>query len=117
MGTRLLVAPDIVLTSYHVVEPVFTGGQNAANVRVRFDYIVLAGGEVRTGVVVDLHRSHWDIDHSSCTADEKNDLANPQLPSGDQLDYALPYGSRAGTYIRATAVPNDVSDNGLRRID
>jgi Trypsin-like peptidase domain len=103
MGTGLLVAPDIVLTSYHVVEPVFTGGQNAANVRVRFDYIVLAGGEVRTGVVVELHRSQWDIDHSSCTADEKNDLANPQLPSGDQLDYAL---LRLARYIRATAVPN-----------
>src|SRR5262249_18470779 len=70
MGTAFLVAPDIVMTAFHNVRPIFDGVEKAENVRVRFDYRVLADGRVTPGLIVGLRSDDWDVDHSPFAPDD-----------------------------------------------
>lgn len=119
MGTGFLVGPDLVLTAYHVVAPLFTARQSAKKVRFRFDYRVL-GGEVAPGVILELHPTAWDIDYCPY-GDEINSPASHQLPTLDQLDYALlrlarsvgmePRDPSAGSGLRRGWLPLPVTDS------
>lgn len=48
-GTGFLVAPDLVLTCYHVVRPLLEGAATPSAVQVRFDYREPAEGEPPAG--------------------------------------------------------------------
>jgi Trypsin-like peptidase domain/Effector-associated domain 1 len=89
MGTGFLVGPDVLLTNYHVLQAVIEGTSDAAKVRLRFDYKVLANKRPSDGVLVSLHASDWRVDDSPYTPSEKAARPDEALPTADQLDYAL----------------------------
>ncbi len=81
-GTGFLIAPNVVMTNYHVIEAVDLGNANPSNVILRFDYKQLADGKIlNQGTEYKLVEDDWLIDKSPYT--EK------PLPSPDELDYAL----------------------------
>jgi hypothetical protein len=81
-GTGFLIAPNVVVTNYHVIESVDSGQANASNLILRFDYKQLADGKIiNKGTEYRLVESDWLIDKSPYT---KN-----TLPTPDELDYAL----------------------------
>ena len=88
LGTGFLVGPDLVLTNFHVLEPLYGGQWSADRVRFRFDYTVLADG-----VVVHPGRTYglapdWDVDHSRYSPlDLQVDPSG--APGPDELDHAL----------------------------
>jgi hypothetical protein len=86
-GTGLLVGPDLVLTNYHVIEGILNGKVSPANVRCRFDYKALSGGEtVNAGTAIRL-ADNWDVVHagySQADIDPDN-----QAWGADELDFAI----------------------------
>jgi V8-like Glu-specific endopeptidase len=88
-GTGFLVAPDIVLTNYHVVEAAIKNkGVLPQAIKVRFDYKVKADGiSLNPGKVYGL-AADWLADFSPYSARDLE--ANPASdPGDDELDYAL----------------------------
>ncbi len=98
-GTGFLVGPDVVLTNYHVIEPVILGergeggGDDAVakrdDVVFTFDFKVLPGGKVLNSgtsfALVEGEVEDWLIDESPDSA--ADDLG--ELPEAEELDYAL----------------------------
>lgn len=81
-GTGFLIAPNAVITNYHVIEPVDLGKANPSNVILRFDYKQLADGKIiNKGIEYRLVEDNWLID--------KSPYVENQLPTSDELDYAL----------------------------
>ena len=105
-GTGFLVAPDLVMTNYHVIESVQKGMVDPKHLRVRFDYKVLANGvsvgEGRTCKVA----AHWLADFSPYSVQDFESA--PAIdPASDELDYALlRLDARAG---------DDALDEGVTR--
>jgi hypothetical protein len=87
-GTGFLVGPDVVLTCYHVMQPVIEGKVPAADVRLRFDYRVGTDGLISGGVIVGLH-SDWLVDSSPYAPEEGELNADIREPTSEELDYAL----------------------------
>jgi hypothetical protein len=98
-GTGFLVAPDVVLTNYHVVEPLIMGEQGkttakgdsaaASDVVLRFDYKVLAdGGVLNRGTEYRL-ASQWRVDVSPVSGADLKGADATALPAEDELDFAL----------------------------
>jgi effector-associated domain 1 (EAD1)-containing protein/trypsin-like peptidase len=92
-GTGFLVAPDVIMTNYHVMEAVLAGAEGRANSRgygaqardvvFRFDYKKLADGTtINSGRVFRLTVDDWLIDKSPNSSARR-------LPRPDELDYAL----------------------------
>ncbi len=80
-GTGFLVAPNVVITNYHVIEAVDLGQAVPDHVILRFDYKQLADGKVvNKGKEYHLE-DNWLID--------KSPYVENQLPTPDELDYAL----------------------------
>ncbi|MGE3873863.1 MAG: trypsin-like peptidase domain-containing protein [Parvibaculaceae bacterium] len=87
-GTGFLVGPDLVLTNFHVMEPVLSGKALASDVKCRFDYRQLPDGKtVRAGTPFALSPNQWAIDKSSYS--EKDKTADGGDPEADKLDYCL----------------------------
>lgn len=80
-GTGFLIAPNVVMTNYHVIEPVDLGKVNPSKVTLRFDYKQAEGKILNKGTEYKLVEDDWLIDKSPYTD-------NP-LPTSDELDYAL----------------------------
>jgi hypothetical protein len=92
VGTGFIVAPDVIMTNYHVVEYAIQGKVKPSQVMFRFDYKRLADGRtINSGVLYPLAADDtWIIDWSPY---------NPTLDFGtgmsfdgqklDELDYAL----------------------------
>jgi Trypsin-like peptidase domain/Effector-associated domain 1 len=89
MGTGFLVGPDLVLTNYHVLERAIKGNLPPAQVGCRFDYKVLADGSRSEGIVVPLHGEDWNVDASRYNQAEADNQPDRELPTPDELDYAL----------------------------
>ena len=89
VGTGFLVGPDLVLTNYHVLEGLITGNLPPARVSCRFDYKVLTDGSRLDGIVVGLHGENWNIDASRYNQAEADNQPDRELPTPDELDYAL----------------------------
>jgi trypsin-like peptidase/effector-associated domain 1 (EAD1)-containing protein len=89
MGTGFLVAPDLVLTNYHVLEKQIEGKLPSAQVACRFDYKVLADGSRSEGVLVRLHGADWNVDSSPYSQADAANEPGRELPTADELDYAL----------------------------
>lgn len=91
-GTGFLVAPDLVLTCFHVVESHLAQQVPLAEVAVRFDYRRTRPGSEPpdTPAWVGLD-AHWTIPHApySATADWPVGIQNKLLPEANELDYAL----------------------------
>jgi hypothetical protein len=91
-GTGFLLGPDIVMTNYHVVEPVIKGEVTPDKVALRFDYQALEDGVgVGRGTAYDLELGGepgaWLIDSSPYSPIDTN--GGPGDPSPAHLDYAL----------------------------
>jgi hypothetical protein len=90
-GTGFLVADDLVMTNFHVVQPVVAaeGDDNsykgpratAADVVCRFDYKVLAGGATSAGSTFKLAKE-WRVALSP-------NSSTFEQPTADQLDLAI----------------------------
>ena len=91
-GTGFLVADDVVLTNYHVIEKVAKLQVPPEYVSLLFDYKVLSDGAgnqtVNTGAEFKLD-DDWLIDSSPYSAVDKEALPKSGTPSGEELDYAL----------------------------
>jgi hypothetical protein len=86
-GTGFLISNDLVMTNWHVVEPLEGTGPGVAaqarakNVRCRFDYQVLSDGSKSEGTVFSL-APEWRVFWSPNNADNTE-------PSDEQLDCAV----------------------------
>jgi Trypsin-like peptidase domain/Effector-associated domain 1 len=89
VGTGFLVAADVVLTNYHVVEEIIkAGGQGSEKIKLRFDYKVQADGiSVNKGKAYGL-ASNWLADFSPYSPRDL-EISPAADPSNDELDYAF----------------------------
>jgi Trypsin-like peptidase domain/Effector-associated domain 1 len=88
-GTGFLVAPDLVLTAQHVVEPIVGGKAEPGSVRLRFDFKKLADQTiVSPGVEFSLD-DDWLVDQSPPSPVDEMVDPGGQVSEPDQLDYAL----------------------------
>jgi hypothetical protein len=99
-GTGFLLAPDVIITNYHVIEAVIEGEQGRTTNRgtsampgdviLRFDYKRLADGTtLNPGTVYHLATENWLIDKSPMSQVDSVPEPKSSLPELDQLDYAL----------------------------
>ncbi len=99
-GTGFLLASDVVITNYHVMEAVIEGEQGRttnrgtsampSDVILRFDYKRLADGTtLNPGTVYHLPAENWLIDKSPMSSVDSVPEPKYSLPEPDQLDYAL----------------------------
>lgn len=83
-GTGFLVGPDLVMTNYHVIEPLLEEVEGwkgkREDVKVRFDYKKLSAKSVNEGVVYEL-AEEWLVDSSPYESGEE--------PEPEELDYAI----------------------------
>jgi hypothetical protein len=84
-GSGFLVGSDVVITNYHVMQPIIDDPALAAQVALRFDYEDSLAGT--TSTVVRL-ADDWRIDHSAPHPLDTN-RDGFDAPAPDQLDYAL----------------------------
>jgi V8-like Glu-specific endopeptidase len=107
-GTGFLVAPDLVITNYHVMQWVIDGKVAPAVVRVRFDYKATRARTVHEGTLYKL-ASAWLVDSSP--------VGPLDEPTAEQLDYALirlekptePFGDRDRGYYQLSTAPEAFS--------
>jgi hypothetical protein len=91
-GTGFLVGPSLVMTNYHVVEPVIKKEIKPEKVALRFDYKALSDGlTVRAGtayeLAYDLPDDQWLVAASPYSA--VDETGGPGDPETWELDYAL----------------------------
>jgi V8-like Glu-specific endopeptidase len=83
-GTGFLIAPNVVITNFHVMEDVIEKKVAYSDVILRFDYNKLRDGEfINTGTEYRL-KNDWLIDKSPFLPDKQD-----RLPTLDELDYTL----------------------------
>lgn len=88
-GTGFLIAPDLILTNQHVVQPVIDGKVAPGEVRLRFDYKKdREGTTVRPGTVIGLDPEKWLLDSSPHSSVDL-DVGGEGLPGPEELDYAV----------------------------
>jgi hypothetical protein len=93
-GTGFLLGRDVVMTNYHVVEPVINrkDGLGPADLVLRFDYKRMADGrELSKGKEYHVVTSEdgWLLDQSPYSEIDRERDPKPGLPRADELDYAL----------------------------
>ena len=99
IGSGFLVAPDIVMTNYHVIQDLVKGTLSAKNVRVRFDFLLL--GE--KGVEYELS-DNWQLPYSEPNW-QIDSMHSPLVdPTLNQLDYA---------FIRLNGKPGNLPLGGV----
>jgi hypothetical protein len=89
IGTGFLVGPDLLLTNYHVLELLIVGKASPAQVACRFDYKTLSDGSRCEGTTVAFSDSDWRIDASRYSQAEGDNQPDREVPTADELDYAL----------------------------
>jgi hypothetical protein len=97
VGTGWLVANDLVLTNWHVIQRVLAGKRQPAEILCRFDYAT-SGGRTNEGVTCGL-AAKWCEDFSPASPAELGEGAD--APTASELDYALlrlaqPMGATVG---------------------
>ena len=114
-GTGFLLAPDVIITNYHVMEAVIEGEQGRSTNRgisalprdvvLRFDYKRQADGTtLNPGTIYHLATENWLVDKSPMSPIDRIPDPKSSSPEPDQLDYAL---------LRVAGIPgNDaIGDN------
>jgi V8-like Glu-specific endopeptidase len=86
-GTGFLIGPDVVITNYHVVEPLIKEKVQPKDLILRFDFKTIDGSILDQGTKYTL-ATDWLIDQSKYS---RSDLeAKPATPpKTDELDFAL----------------------------
>jgi hypothetical protein len=88
-GTGFLVAPDVVMTNYHVIQRVVETPLPSSSVTLQFDYRLSEDGtSTHVGPTYRLAERDWLID-SSPDSPIDHQPADDAMPKSDQLDYAL----------------------------
>jgi hypothetical protein len=85
-GTGFLVADDLVMTNFHVVEGHLSGERNPADIRCRFDYARDAHGLQEGRLVALADGPTWIVAHSRY---DDADISGTGTPAADHLDFAL----------------------------
>jgi len=116
-GTGFLVGPDLVLTNYHVMEPVIKAPGSATGVRCQFDYKQVKDG-TQLGKEFGLHATDWRVDESPYSRAEAEKQPDREPATDDELDYALvriaePVGSRP---VAKEADPNKAEPRGWVKV-
>jgi hypothetical protein len=98
VGTGWLVANDLLLTNWHVVQRVLSGQRQPGEMICRFDYATSSAG-TNAGVTCGLDANKWCEDFSPASPLEIGTGNDEPTPA--QLDYALlrlakPMGTTAG---------------------
>lgn len=88
-GTGFLIGPDLIMTSYHVLEEVCEGKTKPEEVRFLFDHKKLANGRIPGGVPHELAKKDWRIDASLPSFVDALDDSTTQVPKNDELDYVI----------------------------
>jgi Effector-associated domain 1/Trypsin-like peptidase domain len=90
-GTGFLLGPNVVITNYHVMEPVIEDkGAKPDDVILRFDYKRLEDGStINNGTIYHLAIKNWLIDKSPPSLVDMIAEPKSQLPQPNELDYAL----------------------------
>jgi hypothetical protein len=98
-GTGFLLGPDLVMTNYHVIEPVIVGEQGrstadglrarAQDVLLRFDYYMRDDGVIESGAHYGLTASDWLVDQSPPSPLDHKPEPKHGVPRPDELDYVL----------------------------
>jgi hypothetical protein len=88
VATGFPVGPDVVLTNYHVLEPVIDGRVPATAVALRFGYKQLADQTILSGTVYRL-AADWKIDVSPYSPLDLRSDPDDRDRDPTQLDYAL----------------------------
>lgn len=88
-GTGFLLAPDIAITNYHVVERAITGKAPSTSVSLLFDYHLLEDGVTpHVGTTYKLAAHEWLLDSSPYSPLDLQ-AHDGVATEPDQLDYAL----------------------------
>ena len=87
-GTGFLIGPGVVMTNYHVLEPVLQGQAPPSSVLLRFDYKRMANEIVSAGTTFGL-AGDWLIDVSPVSAADGASEGSGAVPAPDDLDYAI----------------------------
>lgn len=85
-GTGFLVAPNVVLTCYHVVDTFIENKRPGTDINVWFDY--QPGKAAPSGELHALH-DDWLIDHSTPSSLDELAFDAAARPDPNELDYAL----------------------------
>jgi len=96
-GTGFLVAKDVVVTNYHVIESVRGGRISPSAVVLRFDHLRLSEGSPPSPGREYFLAEDWLLDHSPY-ADADSDVHGLTVPRDDELDYA---------FLRVAGAPGD----------
>jgi hypothetical protein len=89
-GTGFLVGPSVVMTNYHVIEPILKQKADPEKVVVRFDYKRLEDGQtLNPGTTHSLTDEKWLIGSSPYSEADKASAPPGSLPSKTELDFAL----------------------------
>jgi hypothetical protein len=111
-GTGFLVAPDKILTNYHVMELIDKGLASPENVVVRFDYKRLEDGvTLNSGTVYKLAAENWKVAASKYSDADKKGSPKDAVPSPDELDFCLvklkgsPGNDKVGRVVEDKAPP------------
>jgi hypothetical protein len=83
VGTGWLVAPDLILTNYHVIESLKNGSGDAKDMMCRFDYFGKTGEKEVTCSLA----SGWEV--NSCKYAVSDTEADASEATDDELDYAV----------------------------
>src|SRR5262249_49289934 len=89
-GTGFLVGPDLVLTSYHVIEPAVKS-RETVTLACRFDYKLSATGIEPSAILIEVMKCQWLASSSPhlFTAEEREAFEKPLPEHLSKLDYAL----------------------------
>jgi hypothetical protein len=96
-GTGFLVAPNVVLTSYHLVDELIKEHRPGTAITVWFDYTPPSGTGDATGRSFKLDHE-WCIAHGESSPVDNLPEADGKPPAPDELDYAL---------LRLASAPGD----------
>lgn len=85
-GTGFLLGPDLLMTTYRVLQQIIEGVVKPQDVHFRFDYMMVENSVVNAGTLYGLAHD-WLVDYSPYS---QADLEpNNGLPNFDELDYVL----------------------------
>ncbi|MGW6742141.1 effector-associated domain EAD1-containing protein [Streptomyces sp. NPDC055025] len=97
LGTGFLIGPDLCMTSYHVVEGLFTGAMRPTDIQVRFDFKLghphgvrdPAAGEAPFPGTVFRLAEEWSVASAPYSAFDQQAESPHRLPAADELDFAV----------------------------
>ena len=86
-GTGFRIAPDLVLTAYHVAEQAIKSTDRTLS--IRFDFLADDSGAINQGERYALPNSDWLFDESIYSSHDVNQSSQNDLPSTEELSYAI----------------------------